>query len=172
MMLPVEGHHLQSLECQLFPLDPRDDESIGYWQSRIGRLTALTRLELRNFRPNRHTSFPLMRNLHLQELVLVECQRLELQLIVPGSFTSLRKLHIEEAIEGPHHTDGQLLSCGRKLISLPQLSQLSGSCALFDIGLRHELRGWQVNAYERGLMTSNNLPEHVLRSSRKVWIRF
>ena len=70
------------------------------------------------------------------------------------------------------HTGKQLTACGSALLSLPHLSQLSGSCALFESGLKDELKGWRVSAYKRGLMTSKNLPKDWIANELKMWSRF
>ena len=110
--------------------------------SKIGGFTTLTRVELRTFWCRFPDSLlPLqvrpLQILPLQELALLDCDKLELQLIVPGALTSLRRLHIEvankgqqDSIEAPSLAKG-LTPCGEVLLSLPHLSQLSGFSASF-----------------------------------------
>lgn len=65
----------------------------------FSRLTALTRLELRRvLSPNNISDMQLVWDLPLLELSLDECPGLAEDLIVLGSFSTLRKLHIQETI--------------------------------------------------------------------------
>ena len=173
IMNRLATHGLQTLEVELETMYSKYKAYLDCSVCDIGRLTALTRLEMRYFRPIDYINITLIQALPVQELVFLECRGLEVQLIVPGAFSSLRKLHIEESRYGhSNHTGKQLTACGSALLSLPHLSQLSGSCALFESGLKDELKGWRVSAYKRGLMTSKNLPKDWIANELKMWSRF
>ena len=177
-MCQIAPSGLQSISCGLKPTVQDYRDFMAFALRDIGSLRALTRLELRDFRPADPRSVPQIRALPLQELVLLGCNNLELQLIVPGRLTSLRRLHIEEprycqkrAIEQRHVKDN-LTACARNLLSLPQLSQLSGSSALFKIARRAEIiTDWPMSAYESNLMTSNSLPDIADGQNLSVWTR-
>lgn len=177
-MCQIAPSGLQSISCGLKPIVQNNWVLMAFVLRDIGSLRALTRLELRGLRPADTQSVPQIRALPLQELVLLGCNNLELQLIVPGRLTSLRRLHIEEprycqkrAIEQRHVKDN-LTACARNLLSLPQLSQLSGSSALFRIARRADIiTDWPMSAYEPNLMTSNSLPDFGDGRIMTVWKR-
>ena len=127
----------------------------------IGQLTTVTRLELLNFTPfGRHPAyFESVRALQLQELVLLYCQGLEINIFTPGALTSLRRLHIRES-KRSHNDAAQrpelipcLDECATVLLALPHLEQVSGSCPLFSSSMRDVLATWERRLYSTSSMT-------------------
>ena len=171
--MTLAGNSLWSLECRL---KTEDDKSFRSALKKIGSFTALTRLELSDFRPA-GADFAAVRKLPLQELVLVGCQNLEIHLIVPGSCTSLRKLHIEDSDRRKLKVSRQpemmekLAVCSRHLQSLPHLHQLSGSGVLFNFVMRGVLEKWHVAEYSTNYMTTNILDRFANESRLRVWTK-
>ena len=118
-------------------------------------IPVLTRLELAEWHQGRQESIEALQRLPLQELILVDCDGLELKLFAPGKLSKLRKLHIEApsyvyyANEddwfAPDIRDA-LEKAGEAVLQLPELHQLSGRGDLFRIGLEQGLRDWVVAA--------------------------
>ena len=182
---------------QLESLSIKDDSDLNLgWDARLPellRLTGLTRLVLIQWDYDEMSlhSVEVLRQLHLQELVLLDCHQLELDIFIPGALTSLRKLHIEETtsifINGEE--EGQLYIDNRQdepvvqsnvqiskevaeaVFSLPELFQLSGLCNLFAMGMKEGLRNWEEAPLLEGFMVPSK-DHHTCAVSRlKVWTK-
>ena len=144
--------------------------------SKIGSLTCLTRLELHKFRYYETDVRPL-RGLHLRELALQHCSGLESDLFVPGSLLMLTSLHIREsweqqqAIKDQNGHAQKLTECGRIVLNLPHLVEVSGSSMLFSIGMADGLMSWQKGNYTKGLKTSFDRNDFTRKYGLKVWHR-
>lgn len=117
----------------------------------------MTALTLASFRSS--AGFQSLRHLRLQELALHDCPDAELQLFLPGSFSALRRVSIEEPVSemetfganidlhdpAAEHKAEQLAQAARDLLSLPSLRFLSGHCKLFMVGRVGEQEGWSRN---------------------------
>lgn len=153
----------------------------------IGQLTSLTRLEMHAYAfssihpdgPRQTMAYSsvnlaALRALPLRELVLLNCQNLEIGLFEHGALKSLQKLHIldsqkrQAVVAEQPAVVSQLVSCARTVLSLPQLTQLSGSCALFSLAMGSELSTWQQIKYRQGLVTTNNVGGV---SGLRVWLK-
>ena len=134
---------------------------------KVASLTKLTRLELKGLSKSSDEEIAALRNLQLQELVLLNCADLDLKLFVPGALTTLRKLHIENVNIvpiGSHHMMNEILldeerdklkAVGEIVFQLGELSQISGWCNLFKVGMRQGLREWNAADLPTGIMVSN-----------------
>ena len=170
-LLKLANPELQCFECSLHTTP---GVTLTQVVDHIGTLTNLTRLELHAFIYEQTINVRPLHSLPLRELVLLDCQNLEAKLLMPGSLTSLQKLHIAEsderqtAISQQPDVMPQLRECGKAVLSLPDLTQLSGSCALFSFGMVEDLSSWQHSAYTKGLMTTNDgdVPDGL-----GIWIR-
>ena len=173
--LTFASNRLQNLECSL--MMTADENKLSRSVRKIGSYKALTRLELSRFRPNGGADFAAMRTLPLQELVLIHCHNLEVQLMMPGALLSLRKLHIEESDKRRRKLSRQseimekLAACSRQLLSLPHLHQLSGSGLLLKVVMKDVLQTWHVAKYQKGSMTQNCLHRPAQNTALKVWIK-
>ena len=148
-----------SLSCQP-PIDASDVNLLH--ASTIAKLTALTRLELPNYARCRGNVAPLMQ-LRLIELLLIDSQPICEAFLVSGAFPALRRLHILETdnpdlnysgAHGTHLADGEendeleyLCKLGGAVLSLPCLTEVSGHCPLFTLGMAEDLAGWMKVGY-------------------------
>ena len=184
VILDFVGVGLQSLE-----IEPRYTSSRSYtnlmdpWKAdfgkafrKIGGLTNLTRLELDKFKPHPHHMRHLQ-GLHLRELALHRCSGVELDLFVPGALLMLTSLHIREsqgkqlAAQGQDETRQKLVECGKIVLDLPHLVEVSGSSALFSIGMADGLSSWQKGNYTKGLKTVYERNLFAETYGLKVWRR-
>ena len=149
---------------------------------KIGSLTGLTRLELHEFRCCTAVADTRpLHGLHLRELALHYCSDLQSDLFAPGALLLLTSLHIREsweereAIKDENGHVQKLTECGRIVLDLPHLVEVSGSSMLFSIGMADELRFWQKSNYTKGLKTSfeRNIfaQAHGLKVWRRPWLR-
>ena len=173
-LLPLASKELLSLSCRYHQgIDGLLDLNF------IAGLTALTRLELIDFKYLMDLA-PL-RDIAVKELVILECPRWPAALFVPGALITLQRLHIahhEEAavsraafmanLRNPASKDHlpahNLCRLGAIILSLPSLIQLSGKCALFDLGIGEELKGWHRSQYDVLPLSDFDHP-----SSQYVW---
>ena len=90
----------------------------------------------------------------LQDAVLLNCHGLIANFLVPGAFTSLRRVHIgDEYLPVTEQASIQKRQATwAALLKLPQLCQLSGACELFDVGMKLSLGMWQEVDYPEGAM--------------------
>ena len=105
--------------------------------SEIGRLNALTKLEIRHYLATNQTDLRPLHGLRLKELSLLDCTNMEAGLFKAGAFPALEVLHIEESEPSPGDTvrlpssevasELQLEEAGKVVLSLPKLRQLSGN---------------------------------------------
>ena len=152
--LTFVGSSLQSLECSL---ETGSKRALRQAVQKIGAFTALTRLALSQFKPA-GADFAAVHKLPLQELELLHCQNLEVELIVPGALLLLRSLHIEDSVYRKRRVSKQpemmekLAVCSRSLLSLPHLYQLTGTGALFTFAMKDVLKTWHVAKYQRASM--------------------
>ena len=168
------GDSLENLECKLAT---ENDQQFRSALKKVGTFTALTRLELPDFR-SAGAEFAAVRRLPLQELVLLYCQNLEVELILPGALLSLRKLHIEdydtrkqEISEHPGMME-RLGVCSRTLLSLPHLYQLSGSGVLFCAAMKDVLQTWHVAEYQEGSINVDLMNRgSAIEARLRVWIK-
>ena len=174
LALDLAGNRLECFECNL---RTEDAEERGRALQKIGAFTALTRLEISGLRPA-GADFAALRDLPLQELALLHCQNLEVELILPGAMRLLRKLHIEEVdrrIRKVKHrkpqTMEQLAACSRSLLSLPSLSELSGSAVLFNVVMKDVLANWHEADYRKGSMAVTSLERPANVSRLRVWTK-
>ena len=179
-LLNLAHKDLRSLSLQ--------DHRYALWSSRslpkLASLTGLTRLELIAAGTGDVEEVFLLRDLQLQELVLINCPGLEWKLFVPGALSRLRKLHIEDGgciaigsgCRARNHLmfeeeRDQLKAAGKVVFQLDELSQISGLCNLFVAGMRRGLRKWDDAALPGGTMVSNEAfhccPLHLM----KVWTK-
>lgn len=145
----------------------------------LANTSGLTRLEL--IRLDVCNFVTRVRGLPLRELILISCHATELQLFVPGAFTSLQKLHIEEgACEDVMQEDEdsatgneelQLKDVGAMILDLPELRQVSGWCELYERGMREGLRSWGESFFPNRAMVSSNKRRHCYVSRMKMWTR-
>ena len=165
------------------------------WDARLPellRLTGLTRLVLIHWDSKKISlhSLEVLRQLHLQELVLIDCQEMELDLFTPDALTTLQKLHVEEPSSIFNwHENGQLpldimqrqpveLAGMRRskevaeiLFQLPNLYQLSGLCNLFAMGMKEGLRNWEEASLLEGFMVPSKGYHRCSLRKLKVWTK-
>ena len=169
-MLDVGPPGLQCLEYQW---EHSDLESVSIAFQKMSTFQGLTKLDLRNFNFSRQSST--LQKLPLQELVIVDCKmQLEMHLLGLGKIRTLRRLHVEEPNDiwlPCCYPTWMLSGIGEALLKLPDLTQLSGTCLLFDSSLIKELSGWQVSASQPGLMTTNSLPMYADGRNLEMWKR-
>lgn len=148
------------------------------------RLTGLTRLELtgQNFADNMAPIVTNLRKLRLRELVLLNCTQIEQkQLFVPGALTTLTALHIEDSSCSSYTAESlqpvpageqkMLREVGAAVFKLPQLSQISGWCDLFAIGMQQGLRAWDKRALPEGTMVSYKTDHRCTLDWMKLWTK-
>lgn len=142
---------------------------------KIASLTTLTKLELHRWKA--WCDVQPLRCLPLKELVLINCNNLELDLFVPSSLTCLEKLHIEDIcwrlkadLERSFTIDGRqpsvsyrvcnykllLRNLGELILSLPNLRELSGRCSLYEWGMADKLQTWKSSKYQWDLELTLN----------------
>lgn len=166
--------------------------------AQIARLQRLTRLELLRFRTQKptpaHTLWSSgedelpekdvtpLHSLAIRELILIDCENVEVDLIVPGSFTELEKLHIEDWgesqwswNEGPMRqlesrrrvgNADPLVTAAKLVAELPQLRRISGQSDFFDLVLCFS--SWEEVYFLRECMIKN---ESRFRKHVKMWLR-
>ena len=175
--LNLADKSLQSLSLK----ENQDSVNRARSLQKLASLTALTRMELEAQLVDQEEEIAALRNLQLQELALLNCAGLELRLLVPGALTRLRKLHIEEKklllgnyTRNPLLCDEereQLKATGEVVFQLKGLSQISGLCNLFAIGMRQGLKEWEEAAFSEGTMvskiTTHCCPPHLM----KLWTK-
>ena len=161
------------LECLDIDLSQADDSLLAQALNFIGQLTALTRLELHAFpfsptrvAPHHDIANPALDlasvcALPLHKLARLHCYNLELGVIVPGALTCLRKLHVmedqerQESVSADPVVREQLGACGRILLVMTNLSQLSSSCEMCSSGMGNELAVWRKYDYMPDMMTKH-----------------
>ena len=180
--LDLAGKSLQSLEFEpIYPERGSYEDSMASWKAdfgkafrKIGSLSRLTRLELYKVKPHIHDIGPL-HGLQLQELALHHCSGLELDMFKLGALPLLSRLHIRESRkqrQAAQDEDMQKLAeCGKVILSLPYLVELSGSCCIFSFGIADELSSWQSSDYTKGLKSSFERNVFVQTYGLKVWRR-
>ena len=133
----------------------------------IANLSALTRLQLSRYK--RNTRLTTLQHLNLQELNLHSCPGAAEAILLPGTMTTLQKLHIWEDrpsqpndleaynkdladTESEGHQSAQKLhQLGQVLFSLPSLVQVSGLCPLFSCAMAEGLENWSVWKQKQGM---------------------
>lgn len=159
------GKYLACASMHLLPL-----------RHEIAAMTALTRLEMINFRKGEGQYRVWGQQLqNLRELVLVGSPYLVNDLIVDGSMTALQRLHLVGDPPADFHafpTDKksfyenlanlnarghwraqQLHNMGSTVLRLPSLTQVSGNCSLITYGMDEGLQSWKRCKYIRGCIT-------------------
>ena len=173
-LLDLASDRLESLECGLRPSFSIKKVRVEAVR-KMGAFSALTRLELSEFRPA-WADFAAVRKLPLQELVLLHCQNLEVELLVPGALLSLRKLFIRDfgmrrrKVSRQPEMMEKLAVCSQDLLSLPCLFELLGSAVLFN-SMDGVLEKWHVNDYRKGSMTISGLDWSARPFRLKVWTK-
>ena len=142
---------------------------------KIAGLTSLTKLELNKWQD--WFDLEPLQVLPLEELVMIDCNNLEIDLFEHGALTALRKLHIEDScwkfktdLDGfvvhGQYTEAftqQLQQVGEIIMALPHLQQVSGACSLYKLGIMEEmLQTWRMSEYEWNV-------GHMLRLWIKYW---
>ena len=150
---------------------------------KLASLTGLTRLELKAELADNEEEIAALRNLRLQELALIESAGLEMKLFVPGALTRLRKLHIEDRnsllfdmYPYMRHKLGdreqeQLKRTGDIVLELDGLTQISGRCNVFVVGMRQGLEEWEEAALPEGTMLSAKMTHCIFPHLMKVLTR-
>ena len=152
---------------------------------KLARFTALIRLELSDWKRAEDKSLKALRRLNLQELVLLSCPLLELQLFVPFALQQLRRLHIEDSTGANKidmvdtHKERQLRldrkstleESGKAVFQLPELHQLSGMCSLFQIGMKEGLRSWKEAECPEGTMLLDSSCHKCHVDWLRLWIK-
>ena len=150
-----------------------------------GAFRAVTHLELSQ--QHGGSNMQPFRSLDVQRLVLVDYHGLEDRLLVPGAFTALQSLHIQEPVFTTHCCEEddpftaqycfeQTLITWECLLALPYLGQLSGSCRLFDIGMDRTPGIWRQVKYSETQRSGNpdsvvGLPSELPTLTLKKWVR-
>ncbi len=130
----------------------------------LATLTALTKLELAHLLETpQPAELHSLRQLRLLELRIIDCNRLEESLIVPGALPTLRKLHVEEWMQdrfklakimaevGDYNVASEAPGFGRALLALPDLVEVSGHCPLSVFKILEDKREWKcVSRESRG----------------------
>ena len=174
--LDLAAENLQSLSLDLSRpcCSPRIAE--------LTRLTELTRLELLdddNWRAAPPCFKPL-RDLPLQELVILGFSGPEKVLFVPGALSTLRRLHIEDASclkksqgDGQLELDDEcaLERAAEQIFQLPELYQVSGKCDLFEFAMKQGLKTWREADCQKGLMVTYKGFHSCHEKWMKVWTK-
>ena len=143
---------------------PRDWAGEPEFQ-RIASFSGLTKLECFDTTPS--AGFQWLLHMSLEELSLIHCPDAELKLFQPSCLTALRELTIHENLEEfrekleVHDPEAeqkaeQLAQAGKNLLSIPNLSHMSGSCKLFMVAGFEGLEGWRREAPESRHHCSNH----------------
>ena len=156
-------------------------------QPGFAKLQGLTRLELVEHQSiHSYEAMEAIGALPLQELVLLNCHRLEFDmaglLFRPNFLTGLRKLHIEDPAAlsyqpkpsalFPERWQEQLREMGDSLFErLRELRQLSGWCDLFAFGMRQGLAGWKKTSCPEGFMVTYKGDHRCDVDWMKVWTK-
>lgn len=125
----------------------------------FSKLTKLTRLELKDYV---WASFNLgwLRDLAVEELILINCPELSSQIFCPGALTALRKLHLEEAAEDLPSKSAQTYRA-QQLAALPRLRQVSGNGILFTDEMLSAFAGWLESDFTEQTIECHTNKSHV-----------
>ena len=146
----------------------------------LARLTDLTRLELTDWAAGEDDSVIALRGLGLQELVLLDCTDLELELFEPHALQKLEKMHIEDSkrtnesdLDRQYVQDyeRELEDSATAVFRLPSLHQLSGMCALFETSMSQGLKSWKESDCPEGTMVTDKSYHRCCVESLKLWIK-
>ena len=139
----------------------------------LARLSGLIRLELEGWYKQKMAGS--LSGLQLEELVVIDCGDLLLQLFEPGTLNALRKLHVEcETFTSNYYEElakekQKLEKLGSIVSRLPQLCQISGVCDLFTVGMAKFLKGWHTAEIPLDTM-SLDVKFHLIRVDHmKIW---
>jgi hypothetical protein len=123
---------------------------------KIASLSSLTKLELIKWKSWQDLSA--LQDMHLVELELIGCEGMERDLFLPGAFQQLQRLHIENSfwrwsyddkgVEDTNNYVSEMQELGEVILSIPALSELSGDCGLFFLGMVEQLKTWQMQKCE------------------------
>lgn len=104
--LEIAGSGLQQLSYEANSEWDDPDDIISWDWQKVSLLGGLTRLEISDYNC-RDDEVVYLQRTGLVELVLICCCQLLQQLFVPGAFTRLEVLHIEDDCSGLHRADGR-----------------------------------------------------------------
>ena len=165
-------------------------------ESHLSRLTALTKLAFNDFSgPGALVTAETLAS--VKELALYNCFLTAPTFFMPGAMTSLQTLHLEgcEAVWPDYETTydeednfrshpsyykalkkrkPELRTAATALLSLPQLSQISGDYAVKEVFLREQMgSSWECSFVLRSDLGIIYPPEHYYKESDcvKVWTR-
>ena len=155
--------------------------SVSAFSQKLASLTGLTRLELVDSRAIPLRDIELLRQLQLQELVLINSTAIALKLLVPGALSWLKKLHMEDSGCTSNARAGRecmtaeqlqnLAATRHAIFQLPELHQLSGMCNLFVAGMRQGKIKWIVTPCAEGTMVSDKASHRCPVHLMKIWTK-
>lgn len=137
------------------------------FQVHMGRLTALTRLEVIGFDLSKVQL--LWEQLAVQELIATRCSNACAPFFLPAAMPALQKLHVEEVkMLSPILSQNRRQDMVRELMDRPPFNQISGGDSFFRASMDRPLATWCRSAFtEHSIQCHTDTPHDELT----VWTR-